>query len=233
MNIAPEKVIVALDFSERKMVSDFYSKISGHNVWVKIGMEAFYSFGPEVIFEAKEKGFKVFLDLKLHDIPNTVEKSLKALVKMPVDMVNVHAAGGSEMMKRAASAVKSAPSSPLLIAVTQLTSTTTEQMNREQRIQGDIVESVSHYAKLAKDSGCDGVVSSPLEVPAIKLICGSHFLTVTPGIRPSSADSQDQKRITTPEDALRMGTDFMVIGRPITEARDPREALQNILKGHA
>jgi len=233
MNIAPEKVIVALDFSERKMVSDFYSKISGYNVWVKIGMEVFYSFGPEVIFEAKEKGFKVFLDLKLHEIPNTVEKSLKALVKLPVDMVNVHAAGGSEMMKRAASAVKSAPSSPLLIAVTQLTSTTTEQMNREQRIQGDVIESVSHYAKLAKDSGCDGVVSSPLEVPAIKLICGSRFLTVTPGIRPSSAESQDQKRITTPEDALRMGADFMVIGRPITEARDPREALQDILKGHS
>ena len=232
MMIPAEKVIIALDFSERKMVTDFYSKITGHKVWVKIGMEAFYSFGPEVIFEAREKGFKVFLDLKLHDIPNTVGQSLKALLRLPIDMVNIHAAGGSEMMKRAAQAVKESPHAPLLIAVTQLTSTTTEMMNREQRIPGDILESVSHYAKLARDSGCDGVVSSPLEVPAIKLICGSRFLTVTPGIRLTSADSQDQKRITTPEEALHMGTDFMVIGRPITEAPDPKTALEHILQGN-
>lgn len=230
--IPAEKVIVAFDFSEREKFTELYSKLEGHNVWVKIGMEAFYSFGPQVIDEAKERGLKVFLDLKLHDIPNTVGQAIKALCRYPVDMINVHAAGGSEMMKRAADAVKTSSTSPLLIAVTQLTSTTTEQMNREQRIPGDILESVSHYAKLAKESGCDGVVSSPLEVSAVKLICGSRFLTITPGIRPAASDIQDQKRITTPLDALRMGTDFMVIGRPITQAQDPRKALETILKGN-
>lgn len=230
--IPAEKIIIALDFSDRKIVSDFLNKISGEKAWIKIGMELFYSAGPEVIFEAKEKGFKVFLDLKLHDIPNTVGQSIKALCRLPVDMINVHAAGGSEMMKRAAESVKSSTHSPLLIAVTQLTSTTTEQMNHEQRIHGDVIESVSHYAKLAKESGCDGVVSSPLEVQAVKLICGSRFMTVTPGIRPQSADLQDQKRVTTPKEALLMGTDYMVIGRPITGAADPRLALQEILKGN-
>lgn len=134
-------------------------------------------------------------------------------------------------MKKAAEAAYSSKYNPLLIAVTQLTSTTTEQMNREQRIPGDVVESVSHYAKLAKESGCHGVVSSPHEVQAIKLICGSRFLTVTPGIRPADADVQDQKRITTPALALKLGTDYMVIGRPITQAKDPRAALEAILKG--
>lgn len=229
--IPEEKVIVALDFSEREKVTDLLKKISGHRVWVKVGMELFYSQGPEVIFEAKDMGLKVFLDLKLHDIPNTVGQAIKSLMKLPVDMVNVHAAGGSEMMKRAAEAVKSSSHSPLLIAVTQLTSTTTEQMNREQRIPGDVLESVSHFAKLAQESGCDGVVSSPLEVTAVKLICGSRFLTVTPGIRPRAADVHDQKRITTPLEAMRLGTDFMVIGRPIAHAPDPKFALETILKG--
>ncbi len=229
--IPAEKIIVALDFSEEQKVLSFFETLKGHNVWVKVGMELFYSMGPKVIHEAKDRGYKVFLDLKLHDIPNTVGQSIKALTQLPVDMINVHAAGGSEMMKRAAESVNASKYSPLLIAVTQLTSTTTEQMNREQRIPGDIVESVSHFAKLAKDSGCHGVVSSPHEVQAIKLICGSRFLTVTPGIRPADSDVQDQKRITTPSEALKLGTDFMVIGRPITQAPDPRSALESILKG--
>jgi orotidine-5'-phosphate decarboxylase len=229
--IPAEKIIVALDFSEETKVLSFFDQLKGHNVWVKIGMELYYSMGPKVIHEAKEQGYKVFLDLKLHDIPNTVGQSIKALTTLPVDMINVHAAGGSEMMKRASESAKNSKYNPLLIAVTQLTSTTTEQMNREQRIPGDVVESVSHFAKLAKDSGCDGVVSSPHEVQAIKLICGSRFLTVTPGIRPADADVQDQKRITTPIEALRLGTDFMVIGRPITQAPNPRTALESILKG--
>lgn len=226
-----EKVIVALDFSERRTASEFLHTIRGHKVWVKVGMELFYSTGTDIIFEAKDLGFNVFLDLKLHDIPNTVGRSIKSLCRLPIDMLNVHAAGGSEMMKRAAEAVKSSSHSPLLIAVTQLTSTSTEQMNREQRIPGDVLESVTHFAKLAKDSGCDGVVSSPLEVTAVKLVCGSRFLTVTPGIRLSSSEACDQKRITTPKDALLMGTDFMVIGRPITEAPDPIIALEKILRG--
>lgn len=229
--IPAEKIIVAMDFDEEAKALALLQTLKGHPVWVKVGMELFYSAGPKIIHEAKNLGFKVFLDLKLHDIPNTVEHALKSLVKLPVDMINVHAAGGSEMMKRAAGAVKSGANSPLLIAVTQLTSTTAAQMNAEQRIPGDIVESVSHFAKLAKESGCDGVVSSPHEVQAIKLICGSRFITVTPGIRPSESEKQDQKRVTTPKEALLLGTDYMVIGRPITQAQDPRTALESILKG--
>ena len=232
MMIPAEKIIVALDVSEKSRIESLLQDLKGHPVWVKVGMEVFYSLGPSVIHEAKEQGFKVFLDLKLHDIPNTVGKGLQSLTKLPVDMVNVHAAGGKDMMMKAAEAVKSSSYSPLLIAVTQLTSTTTEQMNREQRISGDIVESVSHYAKLAKESGCDGVVSSPHEVQAIKLICGSRFVTVTPGIRPAESNNQDQKRVTTPVEALRLGTDFMVIARPITEAASPRSALEKILQGN-
>jgi orotidine-5'-phosphate decarboxylase len=229
--IPAEKIIVALDTSEESKVLGLFDSLQGHPVWIKIGMELFYSTGNRFIHEAKDRGFKVFLDLKLHDIPNTVAHGIKSLCELPIDMINVHAAGGSEMMKRAAEVVKAKSQAPLLIAVTQLTSTSTEQMNREQRISGDIVESVSHYAKLAKESGLDGVVSSPLEVQAIKLICGSRFITVTPGIRPANAAVQDQKRITTPKEALNLGTDFMVIGRPITEAQNPRAALEDILKG--
>jgi orotidine-5'-phosphate decarboxylase len=230
--IPAEKIIVALDFSDQGKVLSFLDLIKCQKVWVKVGMELFYSMGPDIVHKAKERGFNIFLDLKLHDIPNTVGQSIKALTHLPIDMINIHAAGGSEMMKRAAEAVHASAKPPLLIAVTQLTSTTVEQMNREQRIPGDIVESVSHFAKLAKESGCDGVVSSPHEVQAIKLICGSRFLTVTPGIRLPESDVQDQKRITTPTEALHLGTDFMVIGRPITQAANPKLALESILKGN-
>lgn len=229
--IPANKIIVALDVSDEKKLHDLMDSLKGHEVWTKIGMEVFYALGPKVIHEAKDRGFKVFLDLKLHDIPNTVGKGIASLCKLPIDMVNVHAAGGSEMMKRAAEAVKASSHSPLLIAVTQLTSTTTEQMNLEQKISGDVKDSVANFAKLAKASGCDGVVSSPLEVTLIKELCGKGFLTVTPGIRPADSAANDQKRITTPMDALNLGTDYMVIGRPITEAKNPREALEAILKG--
>lgn len=229
--IPEEKIIIALDSSEIEQTRKLLSCLQGKNVWVKVGMELFYAHGARFIHEAKEQGLKVFLDLKLHDIPHTVCQGLKNLCKLPIDMVNVHAAGGSEMLKRASETVKTSESSPLLIAVTQLTSTTSGQMNAEQRVPGDILESVSHYALLAKKCGCDGVVSSPREVQAIKLICGPRFLTITPGIRPSGAEAQDQKRITTPLEALHLGTDFMVIGRPITLAQDPRRALEEILQG--
>lgn len=228
--IPAEKIIVALDFAERAPAEKLLKDLAGIPVWVKIGMELYYALGPSIVEKAKTLGFKVFLDLKLHDIPNTVESALKSLMRTQVDMINVHAAGGVEMMERASAVVKSTRHSPLLIAVTQLTSTSTSQMNREQRIPGNITESVSHYAKLAQESGCDGVVSSPLEVQSIKKICGRQFLTVTPGIRPIRADTQDQKRVTTPGDALNLGTDFMVIGRPITKASSPREALERIIK---
>lgn len=229
--IPAEKVIVALDFSREEEVVPLLDKLKDQKVWVKVGMELFYSLGPSMIYLAKERGLKVFLDLKLHDIPNTTGQAIKVLTHLPIDMVNVHAAGGKEMMLRASEAVHASKERPLLIAVTQLTSTTSEQMNAEQRIPGSIIESVTQYAKLAKESGCDGVVSSPQEVTAIKLICGTRFLTVTPGIRPEGSNSQDQRRVTTPLEALRLGTDFMVIGRPITEAPDPLEALRKILEG--
>lgn len=229
--IPAEKVIIALDSSDERKITGLLNQLQGEKVWVKIGMELFYAHGPRFVHEAKEKGLNVFLDLKLHDIPNTVAGGLKSLCRLPVDMINVHAAGGSEMMKRASEVVKSSLNSPLLIAVTQLTSTTTIQMNQEQGIPGEVQESVSRFARLAKDSGCDGVVSSPLEVKTIKEICGPTFITVTPGIRPIDSAVNDQKRITTPREALNAGTDYMVIGRPINEAPEPKKALTEILKG--
>lgn len=229
--IPPEKIIVALDTQDKNKLSNLFTSLEGHPVWVKVGMELFYSFGPEVIHEAKDKGYKVFLDLKLHDIPNTVSQALKSLMNLPIDMVNIHAAGGSEMMRRASETVKSSARSPLLIAVTQLTSTTQEEMNRDQKIPGQLLESVVHYAGLAHKCGCDGVVSSPWEVSEIKKACGNNFYTITPGIRPIGSETQDQKRITTPLEALKLGSDFMVIGRPITAAPNPRASLETILKG--
>lgn len=229
--ISADKIIVALDTPDAAKLKQLFSELSGHKVWVKVGMELYYAMGPEVIFQAKELGFKVFLDLKLHDIPNTVGQSLKSLSRLPIDMVNVHAAGGKEMMTKAFEALSDIPKRPLLIAVTQLTSTTQEQMNSDQGIPGNVESSVLHYAKLAHECGLDGVVSSPLEVQAIKRMIGSSFLTITPGIRPQGVDVNDQKRVTTPIEALALGTDYMVIGRPITQSKSPREALNNILKG--
>lgn len=230
--IPANKIIVALDTQDPGKLAKLLTALTGYPVWIKVGMEIFYSIGPKVIHEAKDKGFKVFLDLKLHDIPNTVGQGIKSLMHYPVDMVNVHALGGSEMMKRAAEAVKSKSDSPLLIAVTQLTSTSQEQMKHELGIPGDVSKSVVHLARLAHEAGCDGVVSSPLEVTSIKEACGPGFKTVTPGIRPKGSEAQDQKRITTPLEAIQMGTDYLVIGRPITGESDPRAALDKILKGH-
>lgn len=230
--IPAEKIIVAIDTHNKDEVRKLLTNLSGKNIWVKVGMELFYSLGPQVIYDAKDFGFNIFLDLKLHDIPTTVEKSLRSLIKLPIDMINVHASGGSEMMKRARDAVHSKSSPPLLIAVTQLTSTSSIQMNEEQNISGDILQSVIHLSKLALKSGCDGVVSSPLEVKSIKEHCGPSFLTVTPGIRPRGHEQQDQQRITTPDEALILGTDYMVIGRPITGAQTPSDALDLIMKGN-
>jgi orotidine-5'-phosphate decarboxylase len=228
--IPADKIIVALDTNDEVKLQNLLNSLSGEKIWVKIGMEAFYAFGPDVVFKAKNMGFKVFLDLKLHDIPNTVAQGLKSLGRLPVDMMNVHAAGGREMMLKSYEAVSSIPHPPLLIAVTQLTSTTQEQMNRDQKISGRIEESVLHFAKIAKECKLDGVVSSPLEVKAIKNLLGKNFLTVTPGIRPAGNDLNDQKRVTTPKEALDLGTDYMVI--PITGAADPKAALHAILKGN-
>ena len=229
--IPAEKIIVALDTQDRETFDQLLHALAGEEVWVKIGMEMFYSIGPDAVLKAKDLGLKVFLDLKLHDIPNTVAQSLKSLSRLPIDMVNVHAAGGKVMMEKSFEAMEKLPKRPLFIAVTQLTCTTQTQMNSDQRILGAIESSVLHYAKLAKDSHFDGVVSSPLEVKAIKELLGSNFLTVTPGIRPSGNDLHDQKRVTTPLEALALGTDYMVIGRPITQSTNPKQALRDILQG--
>lgn len=229
--IAPGKIIVALDTNDNEKLNQLLKDLSGEKIWVKIGMEVFYALGPDVVMKAKDLGFKIFLDLKLHDIPNTVAQALKSLSRLPIDMINVHAAGGKEMMERSHEAIENLSSRPLLIAVTQLTSTTEVQMNNDQRISGSIEASVLHYAQLAKESHFDGVVSSPLEVAAIKNLLGKNFLTVTPGIRPVGNDLYDQKRVTTPMQALQLGTDYMVIGRPITQSSNPKQALRDILQG--
>ncbi len=228
--IPEEKIIVALDMQKPESYAKILDTLQGSKIWVKIGMELFYSIGPDAVLGAKDRGFKIFLDLKLHDIPTTVENALTSLMKLPVDMVNIHAAGGSEMMRRASAVVRNSAYKPLLIAVTQLTSTTQPQMNEEQRVSGTVLESVLHFSKLAMTAGCDGVVCSPHEVKSIKAFCRPDFITVTPGIRPIGTDMNDQKRVTTPMDALRMGTDFMVIGRPITQSPSPLIALANITK---
>jgi orotidine-5'-phosphate decarboxylase len=229
--IPADKIIVALDIQDNDKCYHLLKNLSGEKIWVKIGMEVFYSLGPDAVLKAKDLGFKVFLDLKLHDIPNTVAQSLKALSRLPIDMINVHAAGGKEMMDRSFEAIGNLPKRPLLIAVTQLTSTTEAQMNHDQGIQGSIEASVLHYARLAHESHFDGVVSSPLEVTAIKNMLGKNFLTVTPGIRLADTDLNDQKRVTTPLHALALGTDYMVIGRPITQSTNPAQALKDILQG--
>lgn len=229
--IPSEKIIVALDTQDPSKLNHLFNSLKGENIWVKIGMELFYSMGSDAIFKAKDYGLNVFLDLKLHDIPNTVAQAIKSLSKLPIDMINVHASGGKEMMSRSYEALSNVAHRPLLIAVTQLTSTTQLQMNEEQNIQGSIENSVLTYAKLAKESHLDGVVCSPLEVKLIKLHLGTDFLTITPGIRPIGENLNDQKRVTTPEEAHFLGTDYMVIGRPITASNNPKEALQNILEG--
>jgi orotidine-5'-phosphate decarboxylase len=229
--ISADKIIIALDTQDETKARDLLTSLAGEQVWIKVGMEAFYSFGPEIVRTADNLGFKVFLDLKLHDIPNTVAQSIKSLARLPIKMLNVHAAGGEEMMRRSFDMLRELPSRPLLIAVTQLTSTSEVQMQREQKISASLEESVLSYATLAKKSGLDGVVSSPLEVPLIKKELGKTFITITPGIRPPGANSDDQQRITTPKDAINLGTDFMVIGRPITGQQNPKLALQTILQG--
>lgn len=230
--IPAEKVIVALDTQDETKLAHLFSVLKGEKIWVKVGMELFYALGPQVVYKAKDHGFKIFLDLKLHDIPNTVGQGLKSLSKLPVDMMNVHASGGREMMLKSYETLSSVPNRPLLIAVTQLTSTTEEQMHSDQRIPGKIEDSVLHYAKIAAECKLDGVVSSPLEVKAIKDLLGKQFLTVTPGIRPVGNDLNYQKRVTTPQEAVELGTDYMVIGRPITGSSDPKKALKDILQGN-
>ena len=203
---------------------------TGRKPYVKIGMELFYAEGPEIVREIKNRGHKIFLDLKLHDIPNTVEKAMKSLSKLSIDMVNVHAAGTVEMMEAAKRGLKGdSDEGPLLIAVTQLTSTSQERMNEELLIDGKLEDVVIKYAQNAKKAGLDGVVCSPLESGMIHDACGDDFVTVTPGVRFADSAKDDQVRITTPEGAKKLGSDYIVVGRPITKAEDPVGAYERCL----
>lgn len=221
-------VIIALDFENKEKTLAFLKEFN-ESLYVKVGMELFYSEGPAIIQEIKALGHKIFLDLKLHDIPNTVKSAMKCLAQLGVDMVNVHAAGGIKMMSEALKAFDGMEKRPLVIAVTQLTSTSKEMMNNEQGIQGEIIDSVLRYASNAKIAGLDGVVCSPLEVAKIKEKLGKDFLTVTPGIRLASTND-DQVRVTTPADARRIGSDFIVVGRPITRSENKVGSYHQIRK---
>jgi len=230
------KTMVALDFSTRKEVYEFLLKFK-EPIYVKIGMELTYSFGFEIVREVKAMGHHIFLDLKLHDIPNTVKQAMKNLAKLDVDVVNLHAAGGSAMMKAAMEGLTEGAINgkrPLCIAVTQLTSTSQEAMNEELSIPGTVQDCVLHYAKLAKDSGLDGVVCSVHEAKAIHEVCGNDFLTVTQGIRLSSDSVDDQKRVATPKFAYEQGCDYIVVGRSITKAKDSVETyhlIESMMEG--
>ena len=224
-------VIIACDFSGREETLSFLDKFSGRKPFVKIGMELFYSCGAEIVREIKARGHKIFLDLKLCDIPNTVKKSMAVLSKLDVDMCNLHAFGTKAMMEAALEGLTRVDGTrPILIAVTQLTSTSEERMNRELLINEPIDKVVMHYAKNAADAGLDGVVCSPLEAAKVKEVCGKSFLTVTPGVRFSDGDVGDQVRVTTPAEAKKIGSDYIVVGRPVTKAEDPVAAYERCIK---
>ncbi len=217
-------VIIALDFASTNEVKEFLQPFKGEPLYVKVGMELYYQTGPALLEWLKQENYRIFLDLKLHDIPNTVKKAMQGLATLGVDMVNVHAAGGISMMHAAKEGLEIGASGshrPLCIAVTQLTSTSKQVMNEEILLAGEVQEIVRAYATHAKQAGLDGVVSSALEVPTIKEACGQPFLTVTPGIRLLGDATQDQKRVVTPDKACQLGSDFIVVGRSITQAKDP------------
>ena len=224
-------VIIACDFSSRAATLEFLDRFTGRKPFVKIGMELFYAEGPAIVRDLKARGHKVFLDLKLHDIPNTVKKAMRVLSDLDVDMVNVHAAGTVAMMRAALEGLTRPDGTrPLLIAVTQLTSTSEETMRNELLIDASINDTIVKYASNAREAGLDGVVCSPLEAGMVKAACGSGFLTITPGIRFADAAADDQVRITTPARAREIGSDFIVVGRPITAAADPVAAYERCLE---
>ena len=223
-------VIVACDFNSKQAVMAFLDRFCEEKPFVKIGMELYYADGPDIVREIKERGHKIFLDLKLHDIPNTVKKAMAVLSKLEVDMCNLHAAGTRAMMEAALEGLTRPDGTrPLLIAVTQLTSTDQARMKDELLIDAPIEEVVMHYAENAKNAGLDGVVCSPLEAAGVHGRCGSGFCTVTPGVRFAGGDAGDQKRITTPAGAKELGADYIVVGRPITAAEDPVAAYKKCL----
>ena len=220
-------VIVACDFAGKKEVLEFLDKFGGKKPFVKIGMELYYAEGPDIVREIKARGHKIFLDLKLHDIPNTVKKSMSVLSRLDVDMCNLHASGTVAMMEAAIEGLtREDGSRPMLIAVTQLTSTSEERMKSDLLINEPLDKVVMHYAKCAKVAGLDGVVCSPLEAEKVHEVCGNEFVTVTPGVRFADGDIGDQVRVTTPAKAKEIGSDYIVVGRPITAAVDPVAAYE-------
>lgn len=218
-------VIIACDFPSAEETFAFLEKFGDERPFVKIGMELYYGAGAEMVRKLRERGHKIFLDLKLHDIPNTVRKAMKVLAAMDIDIVNVHAAGTIEMMKAARQGLDEGTpdgrKTPMLVAVTQLTSTSPEALKEQLLIETPMKETIAHYARNAREAGLDGVVCSPLEAAIVKEACGPEFLTITPGIRFPDAAADDQRRITTPARAREIGSDYIVVGRPITAASDP------------
>lgn len=224
-------VIIACDFASADNTFKFLDKFTEEKPFVKIGMELFYAEGPSIVREIKRRGHKIFLDLKLHDIPNTVKKSMAVLSKLDVDMTNLHAAGTIDMMKAALEGLtREDGTRPILIAVTQLTSTSEERMQKELLINASINDTIVKYAQNAKIAGLDGVVCSPLEAGMVKQACSKDFITVTPGVRFADGEVGDQVRVTTPEKAREIGSDYIVVGRPITQADDPVAAYRRCCK---
>ncbi|WP_068774456.1 orotidine-5'-phosphate decarboxylase [Paenibacillus sp. FJAT-26967] len=231
---AAARIMVALDYPDAGKAEMLIKQLEGIPCWMKVGMQLFYAAGPDFITGLKQRGYRIFLDVKMHDIPNTVKGGSESVTRLGVDMFNVHAAGGVHMMEYALEGVDKAISGssalrPQVIAVTQLTSTSQAVLNDEIGISGPVENTVVRYAQLARRAGLQGVVASPLEVAAVKAACGKEFVTVTPGIRPAGADLGDQSRVMTPPEAFAAGTDYVVIGRPITGAADPREAIERII----
>ncbi|MBE6945341.1 MAG: orotidine-5'-phosphate decarboxylase [Ruminococcaceae bacterium] len=224
-------VIIACDFASREETLTFLDQFTGRKPFVKIGMELYYAAGPEIVRELKARGHKIFLDLKLHDIPNTVKKAMAVLSRLDVDLVNLHAAGTKAMMEAALEGLTRPDGTrPLLIAVTQLTSTSQERMEADLLIEKPLDQVVMHYAKMAQESGLDGVVCSPLEAQKVHEVCGQSFLTVTPGVRFADGEVGDQVRVMTPAEANRIGSDYIVVGRPITKAADPVAAYARCIR---
>ncbi len=224
-------VIIACDFSSKQEVMSFLDKFQGRKPFVKIGMELFYAEGPSIVKEIKESGHKIFLDLKLCDIPNTVKKAMAVLSNLDVDMCNLHASGTKAMMEAAIEGLTRPDGTrPLLIAVTQLTSTSEERMKNDLLINEPLDKVVMHYAKCATECGLDGVVCTQFEAGKVKEVCGKDFMTVTPGVRFADGDVGDQVRITTPEKAKEIGSDYIVVGRPVTQAEDPVKAYERCVK---
>lgn len=230
------RLMVALDYPDAAQASELVRKLEGIPCYMKVGMQLFYTAGPDFVKDLKDRGYSVFLDVKMHDIPNTVKGGSHSVTRLGVDMFNVHAAGGVSMMQAAKAGAEAAVAEtsglvmPIIIAVTQLTSTDQSVMNKEIGISGSVEEAVVRYASLAKEAGLHGVVASSLEVKAISAVCGHDFKTITPGIRPAGSGMGDQARVLTPGQAISRGSHYLVVGRPITSSPDPRQAAEQIIE---